>query len=234
MTLNSGSTTLKTTLTFNGKSVPVIQAAATANTGTEFFAAGTNVVSFGGSSTAVNTYASGSVYCVVLTLNCTFEGLAGYSVPTVFGDTANQNGLRTVFASSGTYAGLNNADFTNGTGGAYYLNGVQIQSGTSLVGVPTALPTGWKIISVYAGSNTAITRFMLLGGQGYPPGVRAFGGYIGDVFVINTSNSGSFTNAKRQTLEGYLGYKYGLQSSLPANHPYYSATNSFPVTLNAA
>jgi hypothetical protein len=75
---------------------------------------------------------------------------------------------------------------------------------------------------------------MLLGGQGYGPGIRPFGGYIGDVFVINSSNSGSFTQAKQQTLEGYLGYKYGLQSSLPATHPYYSATNSIPVTLNAA
>ena len=232
VTLNSGSTTLKTNLTLNGNSVAVIQAIAQANTATQFFAAGTLTSSFTSSSTLVNTYTVGSAYCVVMALNCTYD--ANIGLPTVFGDTAQQNGLRTLYASSGTYGGLNNADFTNGTGGSFYLNGVQIQSGTSLVGVPTALPTGWKIITVYAGSNTPITRFMLLGGQTYGPGIRPFGGYIGDVFVINSSNSGSFTKAKQQTLEGYLGYKYGLQSSLPTSHPYYSATNSIPVTLNAA
>jgi hypothetical protein len=233
VTLNSGSTTLKTNLTLNGNTVAVIQATTAANTATEFFAAGSLSSSFNASSTLVNTYAVGSAYCVVMALNCTADN-SNYQLPTIFGDTAQQNGLRTIYKSGGTYAGLNNADFTYGTGGAFYLNGVQIQSGNSLVGVPSALPTGWLMVSVYAGQNTPITRFMLLGGQTYGPGIRPFGGYIGDVFVINSSNNGSFTPAKQQILEGYLGYKYGIQSSLPVTHPYYSATNSIPVTLNAA
>jgi hypothetical protein len=45
-------------------------------------------------------------------------------------------------------------------------------------------------------------------------------GFISEVMAY----SASLPTAQRQTLEGYLACKWGLQSSLPTSHPYYSAT----------
>ena len=47
-------------------------------------------------------------------------------------------------------------------------------------------------------------------------------GSISEVLVFNTSHSDS----QRQIVEGYLAWKWGLQSSLPGNHPFKSAAPS--------
>ena len=51
------------------------------------------------------------------------------------------------------------------------------------------------------------------------------------MFVILANSKSTFTNRFQQVIEGYLGYKYGVQSLLPTSHPYYSATNSKVVNL---
>ena len=47
---------------------------------------------------------------------------------------------------------------------------------------------------------------------------QAWNGDIGEILFFNTNLN---TNA-RQTVEGYLAWKWGLQSNLPVTHPYYS------------
>jgi hypothetical protein len=42
----------------------------------------------------------------------------------------------------------------------------------------------------------------------------------------------SITSQERQTVEGYLATKWGLRTSLPPNHPYYSVPYTAPFTLN--
>jgi hypothetical protein len=92
---------------------------------------------------------------------------------------------------------------------------------------PTStMPTGYTIYCHYitATQQSKITQLALLGRCNDV----AFCGYAGDFFIGNAS----FGTAQQQQLEGYLGYKYKCQSSLPTNHPYYSATNSNIVTLS--
>ena len=43
-------------------------------------------------------------------------------------------------------------------------------------------------------------------------------GDIGEIIVYN----GVLSTSERQTVEGYLAWKWGLQSNLPSNHPYFS------------
>jgi hypothetical protein len=47
-------------------------------------------------------------------------------------------------------------------------------------------------------------------------GGNTWDGQIGEIIII----SGDLTLADRQRLEGYLAWKWGLESNLPANHPY--------------
>ena len=68
--------------------------------------------------------------------------------------------------------------------------------------------------------------------------VTSFNGYICEAI---TYNNASMTLAQRQSVEGYLAWKWGLQASLPAGHPYVStsptgttSTLTSSVTLNLA
>ena len=49
-----------------------------------------------------------------------------------------------------------------------------------------------------------------------------FTGNMHEVIIFNTS----LTTTKRQQVEGYLAWKWGLQTSLPSAHPYYGAAPS--------
>ena len=48
-------------------------------------------------------------------------------------------------------------------------------------------------------------------------------GYINEIIVFNNA----ITTIQRQQVEGYLAQKWGLQSNLPATHPYYAATTTW-------
>ncbi|NBY40133.1 MAG: hypothetical protein EBQ66_04350, partial [Flavobacteriia bacterium] len=45
-----------------------------------------------------------------------------------------------------------------------------------------------------------------------------FGGFMSEIIVYNTC----LTTDQRQQVEGYLSWKWGLQSNLPTTHPYYN------------
>jgi hypothetical protein len=45
---------------------------------------------------------------------------------------------------------------------------------------------------------------------------QRFNGFIGDIVILN----GTPSSTTRQQVEGYLAWKWGLQATLPANHPY--------------
>ena len=67
------------------------------------------------------------------------------------------------------------------------------------------------------GSTVSFTGFVL---GIYSGGTQPWGGYIAEVLVYNAVLSAT----NRQTVEGYLASKWGLQSSLPAGHPYKSTS----------
>jgi hypothetical protein len=64
--------------------------------------------------------------------------------------------------------------------------------------------------SVSAGSNTG---FLTINGLSYFSSVET---YIGEILHYNRS----LTVNERQQVEGYLAWKWGMQSSLPSTHPY--------------
>jgi len=66
-------------------------------------------------------------------------------------------------------------------------------------------------------SNLSSSLGMRIGSWlGTPSSSLNFNGFIGEIIVLNgTPNLGS-----RQSIEGYLAWKWGLQGSLPSNHPF--------------
>ena len=55
-------------------------------------------------------------------------------------------------------------------------------------------------------------------------------GYVGEVIAYNNQ----LNNYNRQQVEGYLAWKWGLQTSLPVAHPYYSASPKYDNLLTTA
>ena len=84
---------------------------------------------------------------------------------------------------------------------AVYTNGTVQASGTTQSG------------------TTVVTAPIFINGQG-GTSTNSYSSYIAEVVIFNTALSLS----NRQLIEGYLAQKWGIQSSLPSGHPYYTAS----------
>ncbi len=71
-----------------------------------------------------------------------------------------------------------------------------------------------SLASSASSGSFAITKYGI--GNQANPQVEYWLGSIGEVILFNTS----LTTAQRQQIEGYLAWKWGLVSSLPASNPY--------------
>jgi hypothetical protein len=122
-----------------------------------------------------------------------FYGRAGYT-PTLFDDTD-----WLVAPSVGTTPFFSVATYDRGTGfGSIYNNGTNAPT-TGSGGAVTSDPS--IEIGGFGGSGWYLT------------------GMLGEALVY----SRILTTAERQTIEGYLACKWGLQANLPSGHPYASA-----------
>lgn len=106
---------------------------------------------------------------------------------------------------------------------------------SSVAGSVIATNTPFQVVSKYDGTNGFIWEDGSLGGSSASSGtfgITKYGignqanptsenwnGSIGEVLIYNTA----LTDTQRQLVEGYLAWKWGLQASLPAGHPYKSA-----------
>ncbi len=90
---------------------------------------------------------------------------------------------------------------------AVYLNGTLQSSGVIQAG------------------TTPVTAPLFINGQG-GTSTNSFQSYVAEILVFNTGLSQS----NRYLVEGYLAWKWGIQSLLPNTHPYYEATPSAGVT----
>jgi len=204
----------------------------TVNTMTKVIASGTtsNVIyqtaTFSNNTSAYlygNTF-SETVYAVMFCCNTTAYTTVGgsYYMDPIFCNYGNSFGIRYTVSSPPTMDGndLNSSAIC-------YMNGTIVQNG-GLITLKSkdSLPTGFTIYCYYivGSQRTRITQLTLLGESNS----CVFTGYAGDFFIGNAN----FTTTHQRQLEGYLGYKYKCQSSLPTTHPYYSATNSIVVTLS--
>ena len=129
-------------------------------------------------------------------------------VVTLFGGTLVANGSAVTPNVRFMYGNIYNA----GSDSFVYLNGTQ--SGTKS-GSTTLTGSGTVTIGAYyyIGSDPTPNEWWI--------------GNISEVIVYNNVLSTS----QRQQIEGYLAWKWGLQGSLPSNHPYktYRPIGSFPV-----
>jgi hypothetical protein len=73
--------------------------------------------------------------------------------------------------------------------------------------------------------TTPVTAPLFINGQG-GTSTNSFQSYVAEILVFNTGLSQS----NRYLVEGYLAWKWGIQSLLPNTHPYYEATPSAGVT----
>ena len=89
------------------------------------------------------------------------------------------------------------------TGGKFYINGSNLSNTSYAYTQKRPLPNG---STVWIGNQA--------------PGQRSFSGFINELLIFNNT---SVSTQQRQTVEGYLAWKWGLQASLPAGHPYLSA-----------
>lgn len=155
------------------------------------------------------------------------------------------DGFSTVFSTNLTpnvrYAGyfvsggsLNTDDIiystTGTTGGSVYINGTSYKSTSSNTVTGYNFLNSYAIMYVSFRSDYLTTTFTNLTMSSSGGSFREFNGYMGDYILFNTSH----TSTDREKIEGYLGYKYGLQSSLPTTHTYYSSTNSLEVLLTVS
>jgi len=161
---------------------------------------------------AIVSMNSGSQYGRICSLAVTnnFDGgvSSAYFIPLIRSST-NQS------IQSGRYQGSGNvnvgpvaitynvpfqaASIVDGTTNTLYLNGTSSASGSS---------TG----------NFGYTAYGI-GAQPSNFQPEYFQGYISEIIIYNTA----LTTTQRQQIEGYLAWKWGLQSSLINTNPYYSA-----------
>ncbi len=125
-------------------------------------------------------------------------------------DTYGASGLNDSFNTTNNYAILS-CTFTNSN--AAWTNGTPFTSGSVALSLNTG--TGWASIGV--GRVTSTLTYYLTG-------------QIAEIIIYNRPA----TTLQRQQLEGYLAWKWGIQSSLAGNHPYLTiptyASQPFPLT----
>ena len=119
-------------------------------------------------------------------------------------DWGGYNGAGTGTAVSTTRTDIVVATWYSGSNGNTSANGTQGPDSTATTpALAVKSATGCLLI----GANVDL---------GVNPTHLAFSGYIAEVLVYGKA----LTVADRQRIEGYLASKWGLQSQLPALHPY--------------
>lgn len=87
-------------------------------------------------------------------------------------------------------------------------------SGTSSGLIPYV--NGTALTAKNGTANTCTGLYLGTSGGGGQP----WSGYVGEILMYNSVLTGN----QRQSIEGYLAWKWGLQASLPTSHPYFSGT----------
>jgi hypothetical protein len=155
-------------------------------------------------------------------------------------DYTGPNGLAIIYLNnSGGVNGL----VTSQRGSAYPTTVNALNVSTTYLGTVTSTAGGSFSVGIngettgnlFATSSTAsgnyntLTRYFI--GRNSVNG-EALNGTIREVILFSTT----LTLSQRQQVEGYLGWKWGLQSNLPATHPFtianYFFNNTRPMTRN--
>ena len=149
-----------------------------------------SVLSFNGSANSTLTMANSTSPETVFVVE-QVTGLNSQNVANMYGFTGNDHDIRVtagpVIANPG-----NTGDYTDGIGGAMYVNGM-LSAGNVTAGTA-------QLIEAYAGASGADLPWSSTSLSNYTAYNRGFNGYIGQVLAYSTSLSA----AQRQSIEAYL------------------------------
>jgi hypothetical protein len=177
-----------------------------------------------------------------LTVQSNFQTTADYSIFAVVNlSNVLEGALQTIYGNErGTSGETRSPNFGagqsfefNAAGASRVIDLSFIGSGrlqTSLVSSSSSL-TAYTNTTAYGSNTNGLTRFSTDAGP-LPRIGGAFGsindprfatGYFHEILVYNTALS----TIQRQKVEGYLAHKWGITSSLPANHPHKTAAPTY-------
>ena len=141
--------------------------------------------------------------------------LAGFSDTYLFFGTGNGTTNFATFVGSGSWNDVS-TDVPGTPVSSMSIMGMT-NSGTTTGLVPYVNCTS---LNAKNGTSSTFTGLYLgkYGGGDY------WNGYVGEILIYNSV----LTSNQRQTIEGYLAWKWGLQSNIPTSHPYYSGIISAP------
>ena len=205
---------------------------ATGGTSPTFNSSGINskgVVSFNGANTYLNSTdlfsnRSFSIF-IIIRRQANIGGQTGILAGTQFGYNLN---LHFVFRSNtdlalGFYSNdIDYISFTTYTGNTSTEPAYLIQ-GTYTPGSRILYVNGNQVASDTNGTNLTSDTGALIGQYNG----TYYNGFIGEICILN----GTPDTTSRKQIEGYLAWKWGLQSSLPADHTYKSSSPSITNAL---
>ena len=201
----------------------------TAN-GTVFYAnsaiGGLNTISF---TSVTNSYIRGNIRITGTTFTC-------FAVATLSSTSKNDSrilSLGVVGSNDYSSAAYSAAIVRTGSTNTFYT--YRNNNGTSSLAVTYSVP--FLICALYDGStkslfinslgtsNSSTGTFNIsnyqIGSSFTEEATLNYGGFIGEEIVF----SNALTTAQRQQVEGYLAWKWGINTSLPITHPYYYNAN---------
>ena len=155
-----------------------------------------------------------SVIFLVGKSNVSDDGIAVYFG---YGDVSGSGKYRIVYAYSGSeIRGDYHGGGVNSTVSCYSSSRVSVFESTGTPDSSLTIDGGTPITDASHTYNTVLT--------GGAIGARFDSSYYA-YFTIQECGiiSGTITTSDRQKLEGYLAWKWGVNSNLPSGHPYYSA-----------
>jgi hypothetical protein len=151
---------------------------------------------------------AGTDYSASNTMNYASPGTNSLQIAA--GLSAAGGGFNVFFGTGSTTQFAIYGDTFSGTTESYFMNG-------SNMGSTTTSTTFGASTSIYIGARQ-------LGGF---TGTYSITGTISELIIYNYA----ITSSQRQQIEGYLAWKWGLQASLPATHPF-AATVPVPHPFN--
>jgi hypothetical protein len=182
---------------------------------------------------AVGTYFLGPLAISGPSLTCFAIATTNVTLPNIRSPRADQrlvslaNGANRDYDGTGGVIPLFNWDNTSMIG-AYNNNLGNVNSNTIVTGTPFMAVSRFDGTTASLWFNGApgsfpsspstnsftITKYGI--GNQANPTIEYWSGFIGEIILFSTA----LTTSQRQQVEGYLAWKWGLQSSLPSTHAY--------------
>ena len=185
---------------------------------------------------AVGTYFTGALSFSGTSFTCFAVATTNYGLPN-FSSSGDQrlvslaNGGNVDYNSTGgviplfnQYSTSNIATYNNALGNVAsnaIVRNTPFMAATQYNGTIASLWFNGSAGSFSSSSTNSFTVTKYGIGNQANPTIEYWSGFIGEILFFNTAISIS----DRQQVEGYLAQKWGLQTSLPATHPYYAITS---------